>query len=78
MTLRKPVPTGVVIGAFRATLVRRHDSITLSGTGVPSFAMTSTPASWTSQSIATPVASMHSCVASASSGPTPSPGIRVT
>ena len=72
------MPTGVVIGALRATLVRRHDSMTLSGTGVPSFAITSTPASWTSQLIATPVASMHIRVASASSGPTPSPGIKVT
>ena len=35
----------VVMGALSATLVRRHDSMTLSGTGVPSLAMTSTPAS---------------------------------
>ena len=27
------MPTGVVIGALRATLVRRHDSMTLSGIG---------------------------------------------
>ncbi len=53
------MPTGVVIGALSATLVRRHDSITLSGIGVPSLAMTSTPASCSSQLIATPVASMH-------------------
>ena len=45
------MPTGVVIGALRATLVRRHDSITLSGIGVPSLAMTSTPASCSSQLI---------------------------
>ncbi len=78
MTERNPVPTGVVIGALSATLVRRHDSITLSGTGVPTLAMMSTPASSTSQSMATPVASMQNLVASASSGPTPSPGINVT
>ena len=78
MTERNPVPTGVVIGALRATLVRRHDSMTLSGTGVPSLAMMSTPASSTSHWMSTPVASMQNLVASASSGPTPSPGIRVT
>ena len=33
--LRKPVPTGVVIGAFRAQRVRRMLSITASGSGVP-------------------------------------------
>ena len=72
------MPTGVVTGALSATLVRRHDSITLSGIGVPSLAMTSTPASCSSQLIETPVASMHILVASASSGPTPSPRINVT
>src|SRR6266540_3299239 len=40
--------------------------------------MTSTPASWTSQSKATPVASRTRRVASDSSGPTPSPGMKVT
>ena len=33
--LRKPVPTGVVIGAFRAQRVRRMLSSTASGSGVP-------------------------------------------
>ena len=76
--LRKPVPTGVVIGAFRAHLVRRTLASTLSGSGVPVRAITSTPASCTSQLIFTPVASMHIRAASASSGPVPSPVIRVT
>ena len=48
-----------------------------SGT-LPTFSMTSIPHSWTSQSILTPVASTHWRVASAISGPTPSPGIKVT
>ena len=33
--LRKPVPTGVVIGAFSAQRVRRMLSIVASGSGVP-------------------------------------------
>ena len=33
MTERKPVPTGVVIGALSATLVRRQDSMTRVGHG---------------------------------------------
>ncbi len=49
LMLRKPVPTGVVIGAFKAHLVRRTLSITASGSGVPRRSMTSTPASCTSQ-----------------------------
>ena len=76
--LRKPVPTGVVIGAFRAQRVRRTLSSTASGSGVPSRSMTSTPASCTSHWIFTPVASTHRLAASASSGPTPSPVINVT
>src|SRR5919198_1692962 len=40
--------------------------------------MTSAPASWKSHSNATPVASRTRRVASESSGPTPSPGIKVT
>src|ERR1700722_11933389 len=66
------------MGALRATLVRRQDSMTLSGIGVPTLAMMSTPASCSSQLILTPVASMHILVASANSGPTPSPRINVT
>ena len=49
--LRKPVPTGVVIGAFRAQRVRLTLSITASGSGVPVRAITSMPASCTSQLI---------------------------
>src|SRR5262245_57637478 len=66
------------MGALRATLVRRHDSMTLSGIGVPSLAITSVPASCSSHRTETPEASMHILAASASSGPTPSPRISVT
>src|SRR5690349_7175234 len=76
--LRKPVPTGVVIGAFKAQRVRLTLAITASGSGVPVRAITSMPASCTSQLIATPVASMHLRAASANSGPVPSPVIKVT
>ena len=78
LTLRKPSPTGVVIGPLSATRLRRIDSSTCSGSGVPYSAMTASPASWTSHSKATPDASSTRRVASASSGPMPSPGIRVT
>ena len=44
LTLRNPVPTGVVIGPFRATLFLRMDSMTSSGRGVPDFSMTPAPA----------------------------------
>src|SRR5918994_5262893 len=40
--------------------------------------MTSVPACWRSQSKSTPVASRTRLVASVSSGPVPSPGMRVT
>ena len=76
--LRKPVPTGVVIGAFNAQRVRRTLSITASGSGVPVRAMTSTPASCKSQLILTPVASTHFRAASANSGPVPSPVINAS
>jgi hypothetical protein len=74
-TLRKPA--GVASGPFRATRVPRIDSITRGGSGVPSASMTESPAGWTSQSIATPVASTVTRAASRSSGPAPSPGINV-
>ena len=76
--LRKPVPTGVVIGALSAQRVRRTLSITASGSGVPVRSITSTPASCTSQLIFTPVASTQWRAAAASSGPVPSPVINVT
>src|SRR6476660_9743773 len=76
--LRNPVPTGVVIGALSAQRVRLTLSIVASGSGEPVRAITSTPASCTSQLILTPVASMHFRAAAANSGPVPSPVMRVT
>ncbi len=78
LTLRNPVPIGVVSGPLIATPLLRMESSTCSGRGVPYLSMTSAPASWTSQSNCTPVASSTRRVASDSSGPTPSPGMNVT
>src|ERR1700676_211807 len=77
-TLRNPLPIGVVIGPLRATLFLRIEASTCSGSGVPNSAIDASPACWTSQSNSTPVASMTRTVASQISGPTPSPGMRVT
>src|ERR1700682_5114911 len=77
-TLRNPLPTGVVIGPLRATLFLRIEASTCSGSGVPNSAMALAPAFWTSQSNWTPVASSTRTLASQISGPTPSPGTRVT
>ena len=68
----------MVIGPLMATPLRRMLSITRSGSGVPSLAMVASPACCTSQSKPMPVASRTPTVASASSGPIPSPGISVT
>ncbi len=46
--LRNPVPTGVVIGAFKAQRVRRTLAIVASGSGVPRPGHHVGPASWTS------------------------------
>src|SRR5829696_2639418 len=61
-----------------ATPRSRIEASVRSGSGLPSDSYTSTPASWKSQSNSTPVASSTRRVASASSGPVPSPGIKVT
>ncbi len=78
LTERKPVPIGVVIGPFRATPFAFTDASVSSGSGVPASSITSTPAWCTSHSSSTPVASRTRRVASVSSGPVPSPGMRVT
>src|SRR5436305_13163420 len=70
---------GVVIGPLSATPFRRIESSTCSGSGLPPYSsITSVPACCTSQSNSTPVASRTRRVASVSSGPVPSPGIKVT
>src|SRR6188472_2380454 len=78
LTLRKPEPTGVVVGPLMPTPVRLIDSSVRSGKGLPSSAYTSSPAGCSSQANSTPVASSTRRVASASSGPVPSPGMKVT
>src|SRR5690348_1733778 len=79
LTERKPPPTGVVIGPFSATPVSRIASRTSGGSGLPPYwSITSAPASRTSQSNSTPVASRTRRVASVSSGPVPSPGMSTT
>src|SRR5689334_18436945 len=79
LTERKPSPIGVVIGPLSATLFCRIDSSVSSGSGFPPCsAMTPSPAGRTSHSNSTPVASSTRRVASVSSGPVPSPGMRVT
>src|SRR5918992_369872 len=75
---RWPEPTGVVVGPLMAMPLSRMESSVRSGRGLPSSSYTSTPASWKSQSNSTPVASSTRLVASASSGPVPSPGMKVT
>src|SRR3954451_13420715 len=79
LTERKPPPTGVVIGPFNATPVSLIASRTSGGSGLPPcFSITSAPASRTSHSSSAPVASRTRLVASVSSGPVPSPGMRTT
>src|SRR2546423_13112125 len=79
LTERKPPPTGVVIGPLSATPVSRIASRTSGGSGLPPcLSITSAPASRTSHSSSTPVASRTRRVASVSSGPVPSPGMRTT
>src|SRR3954464_11826400 len=79
LTERKPPPMGVVIGPLSATPVSRIASRTSGGSGLPPcFSITSAPASRTSHSSSTPVASRTRRVASVSSGPVPSPGMRTT
>src|SRR5438309_2378401 len=76
-TERKPLPSSVVRGPLRPTLLRRMDSRAAGGNGVPHFAIAGTPISWRSHSTFTPVASIARRVASTISGPVPSPGMRV-
>ncbi len=78
LTLRNPVPTGVVMGALRPTRVRRMLARSDSGSGVPYCSRQSIPASCTSHRMAAPVASITSRATAASSGPVPSPIISVT
>src|SRR3954452_21795220 len=75
---RCPEPTGVVVGPLSAIPRSRIESSVRSGSGLPSSSKTSTPAGCSSHSNSTSVASSTRRVASAISGPVPSPGMRVT
>src|ERR1700694_4447015 len=66
------------MGPLMATLFLRIEASTCSGSGVPNSAIAASPACWTSQSNSTPVDSSTRTGASQISGPTPSPGMRVT
>src|SRR5580704_11325160 len=78
LMLEKPPPTGVVTGPFNPTRVRSIDSITSLGMYSPCFSKASAPTANDSHSNFTPVASRIRTVARVTSGPMPSPGIRVT
>src|SRR5450755_3580389 len=75
---RKPPPTGVASGPFKASRVLRMLSSVALGSGSPSFLRPATPAVCHSNSKGAPTASSTRRVASATSGPMPSPGIKVT
>src|SRR5580693_5788922 len=78
LMLAKPPPTGVVTGPFSATRVRSIDSSSSLGMYSPCFSKASAPTANVSHSNFTPVASRMRTVALVTSGPIPSPGIRVT
>src|SRR5580693_1892117 len=75
--LAKPPPIGVVTGPLSATWVRSMDSVSSFGMYSLYFSNASAPAMKVSHSNFTPVASRMRTVACVTSGPMPSPGIRV-
>src|SRR3984957_8226103 len=78
LTLANPPPIGVVTGPFNPTRVCSRLSSTSCGRETPALRITSSFSSTTSQSIETPVASTARRAAEETSGPIPSPGIKVT
>ena len=79
LTLRKPLTVGVETGPLRATPVRDdRRRRRCPGAASPRASRAGWPTCSTSQSNPTPVASSTRQVASMTSGPMPSPGIRVT
>src|SRR5580700_9274848 len=72
-----PPPMGVAVGPLSPTRVTSSEAKTSSGISWPYSARARAPASTRSHSTATPVASTARTVASATSGPMPSPGISV-
>src|SRR5216684_2499252 len=78
LMLAKPPPMGVVTGPFSPTRVRSMESLSSFGMYSLYFSKASAPAAKLSHSNLTPVASSMRTVAWMTSGPMPSPGIRVT
>src|SRR5208337_4091788 len=78
LMLEKPPPMGVVTGPFSPTRVRSMDSLSSFGMYSWYFSNASAPAAKLSHSNLTPVASTMRTVAWMTSGPIPSPGMRVT
>src|SRR5271169_112294 len=78
LMLEKPPLMGVVTGPFSPTRVRSMDSLSSLGMYSWYFSKASAPAAKLSHSNLTPVASIMRTVAWMTSGPIPSPGIRVT
>src|SRR5258708_17665324 len=76
-TLVKPSPIGVVTGPFSATLFLFTDSRSCGGSDWPKRLNAITPASCGSHAISRPAAVKMRTTASVTSGPIPSPGIRV-
>ena len=78
LTLPKRQPAGLETGPLSATPVSRIEASVESGSGVPSPGTAARPSSRTSHSTSTPVDSIARRAAPTTSGPMPSPGIRVT
>ena len=77
MEERKPPPTGVASGPFRARRVLRMLSIVAFGSGSPAAATPAIPAFCSSHTKGAPTAWRMASVASLTSGPMPSPGMSV-
>ncbi len=76
LTLRNPVPTGVVIGPLIATRQSRIASRVSVGSSAPCVSSAAAPAGISIHSIPTSAASSTTLAAAATSGPMPSPGMR--
>src|SRR5580765_1220768 len=77
LILEKPPPMGVVTGPFNPIWVRSIDSVSSLGMYSLYFSKASAPAAKLSHSNFTPVASRMRTTACVTSGPMPSPGMRV-
>ena len=78
LMLLNPPPMGVVTGPLSATLLRAMESLRSAGMYSPKISKASAPAAKRSHSHLMPVASRMRTTACVTSGPMPSPGMRVT